>query len=69
MTDISKCRGLDCPLKERCYRYTAPMDEYRQAMIEEPFTVKDGVFTCKMYWGDQSEFILNQLKDITNGKA
>ncbi len=23
MADISKCRGIDCPLKERCYRFLA----------------------------------------------
>jgi hypothetical protein len=21
MADISKCRGIDCPLKERCFRF------------------------------------------------
>jgi hypothetical protein len=23
MADISKCRGIDCPLKERCFRFLA----------------------------------------------
>lgn len=24
MADISKCEGKDCPIKEKCYRFTAP---------------------------------------------
>lgn len=23
MADISKCRGIDCPLRNKCYRYLA----------------------------------------------
>ena len=23
MADISKCTGVDCPIKKECYRYTA----------------------------------------------
>jgi len=25
--DISKCWGKDCPIKEKCYRYTCEPDE------------------------------------------
>lgn len=31
MADISMCEGKDCPIKQECYRYTAPVNEYRQA--------------------------------------
>jgi hypothetical protein len=24
MADISKCKGYKCPLKKKCYRFTAP---------------------------------------------
>ena len=24
MADISKCNGANCPIKEKCYRFTAP---------------------------------------------
>lgn len=40
MTDICKCKGLDCPRKESCYRYTCDADPLWQAyfagMPEDP---------------------------------
>lgn len=24
MTDISKCNGFECPIRDKCYRYTGP---------------------------------------------
>jgi hypothetical protein len=63
--DISKCLGTDCPYKETCYRYTSEPSEYMQSYFSVP-PIKDG--KCDMYWGDLSEAIFNQLKDIVNGK-
>ena len=31
--DISKCDGKGCPIKEKCYRYTAKDDEVCQAYL------------------------------------
>jgi hypothetical protein len=47
MADITKCSGIGCPLKEKCYRFTAKADEYQAYFLEPP--IKDGV--CDMYWG------------------
>jgi hypothetical protein len=63
--DISLCLGTDCPQKETCYRFTAKPNEYWQSYFSVP-PIKDG--KCDMYWGDNSERIFNQLKDIVNGK-
>ena len=30
MTDITKCRGRNCDLKDKCYRYTAPKNNFKQ---------------------------------------
>jgi hypothetical protein len=62
--DISKCSGKDCPIKENCYRFTAKSDDVYQSYFVEP-PIKDG--KCEMYWGEQSEFIFNELKNIVNG--
>jgi hypothetical protein len=60
---ITKCQGIDCPFKLSCKRYTSePADKWQEWFLEPP--IKDG--RCDMYWGDQSEFILNQLNDIMN---
>lgn len=47
MSDISKCIGHNCSLKETCYRYTAPQSLVWQSWLAGvPF--KDG--KCKYYW-------------------
>jgi hypothetical protein len=69
MADISMCSGQDCPVKEKCYRFTAPKSLIAQSYFtESPGKTEDGKFTCEMYWGVNNEAIWNQLKDITNGK-
>lgn len=66
MSDITKCEGTNCPLKENCFRFTAIGNPiYQSYFVDIPF--KDN--KCEMFWGKQSESIFNQLKDITNGKA
>jgi hypothetical protein len=63
--DIAKCLGTDCPYKETCYRYTSEPSDYRQSYFSVP-PIKDG--KCDMYWGDLSEAIWGQLKDIVKPK-
>jgi hypothetical protein len=65
MADISKCIGTDCPHKEKCYRFTAPANEYAQAYFTEPPIKEDG--TCDMFWGKTQTDILSQLKEIVKG--
>jgi hypothetical protein len=66
MADISKCNpGTICPHKEKCYRFTAPADEYRQAYFSKPPIKDDG--TCDMFWGQTQTDILSQLKEIVKG--
>ncbi len=60
------CQGTNCPYKESCYRFTAKPSEYMQSyFIKPPF--KDG--KCEMYWGDLSESIWGQLKDIMRDES
>ena len=47
MADITKCTGENCPLKDRCYRFTAKADEYRQAYFGAP-PIKEG--KCEYFW-------------------
>jgi hypothetical protein len=67
--DITKCTGEGCPVKEFCFRFTAPDSEYRQSyFVEPPMVVEDGKFiTCDMYWGEEQESILDLLIDIASG--
>jgi hypothetical protein len=63
MSDITKCSGFNCPLKDNCKRYNAISGDWEYYFTEPPY--KDGKF--EMFWGAESESILNQLKKITLG--
>ena len=67
MSDITKCKGINCPVKDNCYRNTA-VDGYRQSWFSEtPGEINEGKFTCDMYWGENAEGTWNQLIEITKG--
>ena len=66
MNDITRCKGLFCPVKEECYRYTiGPYQEGESHFSNPPFKNSK----CDFFWGEQSNFIFNTLKDIVNGDA
>ncbi len=62
MSDITKCRGVNCRIKDQCKRYTAKESVWQSYFMESP--IKDN--KCDMYWGEQNESIFNQLKTILN---
>ena len=64
MSDITKCKGQGCPVKELCKRYTAKESFLQSYFIESP--IKDN--KCEMFWGENAESIFNQLNKITNDK-
>ena len=64
MTDITKCKGSNCPVKEKCYRFTAWADEYQSYFVDPP--IKDG--KCEYYWGENANNIFNELKEIVGDK-
>jgi hypothetical protein len=69
MTDITMCYGFECPVKEKCKRFTSKPNEHRQAyFLDPPYTITDNVFECNMFWGDKSEAIMQQLMGIVTGK-
>ena len=66
MTDITKCKGKGCSLKESCYRYTSKEGMLQSFFVDSP--ISDG--QCEMYWGKTSTEVYEQLKQIfkTNEK-
>ena len=46
MADITMCSWEWCPMKEKCYRYTAHKEEYQTMFIEPP--TKD--WECEYLW-------------------
>jgi len=69
MADITKCEGVECPIKVECYRYTSEANEHRQAYFSEsPGELKDNKFHCGMFWGENQNNMFGMLKSITSGK-
>ena len=62
--DIAKCKGDGCPVKERCYRFTAKAGVYQSYFVDVP--IKDG--KCDVFWGDKTQEIYDQLKEIVGSK-
>lgn len=48
MADITMCKDKECPHKDLCYRFTAPVNPYRQAYFSESPLQQDG--TCQYFW-------------------
>jgi hypothetical protein len=55
MADITMCKGTDCVIKLRCYRYTAPACEYRQSyFVNVPLKIlSDTDQKCDMFWSNE----------------
>ena len=49
MPDITMCTGKDCPIKEKCYRYTAKPDEFRQSYFDAPYKDEN----CEYFWDNK----------------
>lgn len=60
MADISMCYGEGCPLKAECYRYTAPVNEHRQAyFVYVPY---DHAYKGCEYFSDNKEYVKHETK-------
>lgn len=50
MADITKCFNEACPVRRKCYRFTAPHDEYYQAVALFDFKVTERKVHCEYFW-------------------
>lgn len=57
MADISMCTNLKCPLKEKCYRQTAPVNPYGQSYAD--FSYNEEKEHCDYFW-DNSGYKKNE---------
>lgn len=66
MPDISMCSGLNCPLKETCYRYKATPSFHQSYFMPPP--LKEDT-SCDYYWKIRDEEQIRTLdlkNDINN---
>jgi len=81
MADITKCTGNGCPIKDKCYRHTAPNSQRQSWFVDSPgkwgwrreefengdiFDHRE--FRCDMYWGEQQTGIMDTLNTIFKGQ-
>ncbi len=59
MTDITKCTGEGCELKETCYRFTAPTGMWQSYFMNPP--IKDG--KCEYQWDTNTNEKLNNTAE------
>ena len=59
MTDISKCCGEGCKLRDTCFRYLAEPSEYQSYLTIAPSSDTE----CVMYWKCEPDnlSILNKM--------
>ena len=53
MADISKCKGIGCPIKDKCYRYTAKESLVWQSWLEPKFKIigkNNNHVECPHFW-------------------
>jgi hypothetical protein len=71
MSDITKCTNESCPLKEQCYRWTAPVEPMSQAYHHfMPTDWGTGVLACEHHIPIESDEqdppdLLNQMSVFT----
>lgn len=68
-SDITKCTGKDCPVKKHCHRYLQKAGHWQSYFSKSPGKIKDGKFTCDMFWGENCENIMSVLKMALSGKS
>lgn len=53
MSDLTMCKGTDCPLKDNCYRNTAIINPWRQSFfVLVPYNKEKN--SCDNFWFDDA---------------
>lgn len=67
MSDITKCKGNDCPVKSECHRYTASESPYMQSFfVVSPFDQETK--SCDHFW-DNHDYKYEREKHVLKSIA
>jgi hypothetical protein len=61
MPDITMCNGIDCHLKENCYRFKAEPSEFMQSYFSDS-PIKDD--KCDYYWMIDEKYTNKTIENI-----
>jgi len=59
MPDITMCHGLECPKKEKCYRYKAIPGMMQSYFTNPPYKENE----CDNFWEIEKGVLLNNKKN------
>lgn len=58
---MQKCNGGECPVKDKCLRFTKKGNEFMQPYFNsEPFIIEYGHFMCQFFIGGEINGLLNR---------
>lgn len=57
MPDITLCFGVNCPIKEQCYRFTARPEVYQSYFYDSP---REGL-TCNYFIQNTTNLVINDI--------
>ena len=57
MNDITKCRGINCKIKNNCYRFTLKPNKYQQSYFTKS-PIKNG--SCDFFMGSKIKITIPQ---------
>ena len=63
MADITMCEGEKCKLKEKCHRFTAKADGFRQSYFMNTPLNLDG--SCNHFWNNK-EYLIDYNENRKN---
>lgn len=63
MADITMCEDIECLVKFKCYRHTAPWNEHRQAVYSQSPREGD---ECESYWDNEGRTLDPKFREYEN---
>ena len=58
MSDITMCEGINCPIKEKCFRFKAKTNLVQHFFIKTPYEYSH----CDKFISYEDELVLDQIK-------
>lgn len=68
MADITMCLNSACPVKEKCYRFTAPQSHY-QTVANFEFKYDNRVVSCDYFWLNSEDKKDQKYKKVYDGRG
>ena len=58
MSDITMCEGINCPIREKCFRFRAKINLVQHFFIKTPYEYSH----CDKFISYEDELVLDQIK-------